>query len=317
MIKHFLRKTALSSICAALLLLYGTAFSADNIRFCGGPSGGTFTVYANAIANLMRKNYVGVTAVPTNGGIDNIRAVDRGDADFGVTYAEDVYSAVTGKTDGDNKVYSNVRVIGPLYQASIIIAVKSSSGIFSLRDLAGKKIGVGDIGSGSAVSVRRVLQPAGLYDKVTKYYIGYRAAVPAFNQGAVDAIWIYSGTPNPTITELCRRGGIRLIPINTKTDIRHNLPGFYKPNMIPAKTYSGIGKPLLTISGSAVWIAGANVKDSDVKTFMSAVYSGKNLNYLKSQNAPVSADGLNGVLQLSLPMHPAAKAFWKASGKIQ
>lgn len=304
-----------------ILLSFQTAIaSEDTLHFCGGPSGGTFMFYSNAIANIMRKNYTNIIAVPTQGSIDNIRMVDNGDADFGIAYAEDVYDAENGLLEGDNTKYKNIAAVGYLFQSPIQIVTQVDSPINSVYDLKGKTVAIGEIGSGSAASARKILSAIGIWNQVKKYYIGYRSAIPLFRNKTIDALWTYSGSPNPTIAELSRLTGIKMVDIknlNIPPNDRQVL-NVYKKFSIPAGTYVGMGKQVSTLAGNTIWIVNKNVNDDIVTRLMTAIYSTNGIKILASQHKSVAnfkiSNGINGIIT---PLHPAAKAFWASRGVIK
>lgn len=311
-----------------ITLLFISAFLSNAVAhagkyehiFCGGPSGGTFMFYANAISNILKKDDVKITAVASKGSIDNIRMVDSGAAEFGIVYTEDVYQANKGELRGDNFRYKNVRYIGFLYYAPVQIIVRKDSGIYTLNDLKGKRVAVGGIGSGSASNAERLLSAAGVWSGVTKYYIGYRNALGAFNNKLIDALWIYAGAPNATVAEAEETKNIRLLDLSRDIEI-HRLTErypFIRTFTIPADTYSTITKSVNTLSGAAILVANNKVPDEDVYFILKKIYSDESVKYLYSQHS--SAKNMMSkemMMNITTPFHPGALRFWKEKGFIK
>lgn len=284
------------------------AYAEDGLRFCGGPSGGTFMFYANAVSNLMSKNYASVKAVPTHGSVDNIRMVDSGQAEFGLAYSGDVYKAAHGLLPGDSTKYKNIRAIGFLYPASIQLIVLKDSGIRSLNDLKGKRVAIGEEGSGSAVSATDILKAAGIDQKVIKYYVGYRAAMPILTNKTIDAVWVCAGTPTPAIYETAAKTYIRIVPIKQISGINN-----FSPYTIAAGTYKGINSPVPTIAENTIWITNVNTGNSTVKFLMSSIYSKAGIKWLKSQHPSAAYISVErGQTGFSIPLHSSAEECWKS-----
>ncbi len=311
-----------------ITLLFISAFLSNAVAhagkydhiFCGGPSGGTFMYYANAISNILKKDKIKITAIATKGSIDNIRILDGGSAEFGIVYAEDAYQAARGQLKGDHFVYNNIRYIGFLYYAPVQVIVKKESGIYTLNDLKGKRVAVGGIGSGSASNAERLLSTANVWKDITKYYIGYRSALGAFNNNLIDALWVYAGAPNATVEEAAENSSIRLMDLSRDTEIytlTEQYP-FYKTYTIPPYTYKGISKSVSTLSGAAVLAANSSVSDDEVYYLLQKIYSPENIKYIRSLHG--SAKNMISkemMININLPLHHGALRFWKEKGFIK
>lgn len=307
MIINVLKRAVLTALIITTALVQ-CSYAGTDIRFCGGPSGGTFMFYANAVSNLMRKNYASVTAVPTHGSVDNIRMVDSGQAEFGLAYSGDVYKAAHGLLPGDSTKYKNIRAVGFLYKAPLQLIVLKSSGIRTLADLKGKRVAIGEEGSGSAVSATDILKAAGIDQSVIKYYVGYRAAMPILKNKTIDAVWACAGTPTPAIYEMAAQTDIRIVPIKQISGTNN-----FSPYTITAGTYKGTNAPVSTIAESAIWITNVNTGFDAVKFLMSSIYSRTGIKWLKSQHpSAASLTAENGLTGISIPLHPAAEEYWKA-----
>jgi TRAP transporter TAXI family solute receptor len=122
------------------------------IVFGGGPAGGTFQVVANAIQTYKPVKAIEdftVKAQSSAGSVENLRKTQSGKHDFSVVYSGHVYLGRNGLMKNDTKKYENVLAVAYLYGAPAQLVVRADSGIKSTKDLAGKKVGVGNAGSGA------------------------------------------------------------------------------------------------------------------------------------------------------------------------
>ncbi len=85
-----------------------------------------------------------------------------------------VTDAVEGKNNFDKPI-TNIQQIAVLYPNVVQIVTTKKSGIKNIEDLRGKRIAVGDQGSGTEVNARTLLEGFGItYDDVTVDYLGFR-----------------------------------------------------------------------------------------------------------------------------------------------
>jgi hypothetical protein len=94
-----------------------------------------------------------VLAGASGGSVENMRKVDSGAYAMGVVYSGHVYLGRNGMMKNDTKKYENVLGVAYFYGAPAQLVVKKGGGINSVKDLEGKKVGVGNAGSGALPTV--------------------------------------------------------------------------------------------------------------------------------------------------------------------
>ncbi|MCB0742986.1 MAG: TAXI family TRAP transporter solute-binding subunit [Ignavibacteriales bacterium] len=308
------------SFILGVFLIAPVNLNAQVYKFSGGPSGGTFQYYASAISTLAKKNKINVLASASGGAIENIRTVNSGKSTFGVTYSGNVFDAVNGHLKNDDKKYNDVKAVAYFYGAPGQMIVKAKSGIKSLKQLVGKRVGVGNAGSGAAANAELMLTYLGLWDKITPEFLGYRGAADAFKNGQLDAFWVFAGFPNAAVLEVALQEDVNLLNIFNELDAAgyfEKYPYFQKL-VIPAKTYSGQDEPVNSFQDAAIWVANKDVSADLVYKLLTAVYSEAGLKYMvevhKSAKEMSIADGVKGIVT---PLHPGAEKFWKEKGTIK
>jgi hypothetical protein len=97
---------------AALIVALALTFSAGSVmakKFMsvgGGPEGGTFKVFAQAMYSWVKESSKGdleITPEATGGSAENLRRLNSGKVDFGIVYAGDAYLGSKGRLPGDKK----------------------------------------------------------------------------------------------------------------------------------------------------------------------------------------------------------------------
>ena len=132
----------------------------ETILFGGGPPGGTFIIFANAIQSygpIQTASDFEVQVQTSAGSIENLRKTDANIWQMGVVYSGHVYLGRNGLLKDDTQKYKNVLALAWLYGAPAQLVVKKDSGITSVSDLVGKKVGVGRAGDSRLPSCQRSL----------------------------------------------------------------------------------------------------------------------------------------------------------------
>lgn len=306
------------SICTALL--FSEITFAQIYKFSGGPSGGTFQYYASAIATLAKKNKAKVLASASGGSIENIRTVNSGKSQFAVAYSGHVYAGRNGKLPSDKNKYENVMAVSFFYGAPAQLIVKKKSGITDPTQLKGKRVGVGNAGSGAAANAEIFFKQLGIWDDMGKEHLGYRGAADAFNNGQLDAFWVFAGFPNASVLEAALQSDVNLLntySIGEKANLFKDYP-YFDEIVIPANTYNGQDKEVKTFQDASLWIANKDVPADVVYNLLKTVYSDEGLKYMvevhKSAAAMSVKSGIKGIVT---PLHPGAEKFWKEKGILK
>ncbi len=305
-------------------LLLACSFPHDSLarvmKFSGGPSGGTFQYYASAISTLAKKNRVNVLASSSGGSIENIRLIDSGKANFAVAYSGDVMHARNGKMKGDDRKYEDVLAVAYFYGAPAQLVVRAGSGIKSTKQLAGKRVGVGNAGSGAAAAAELFFIELGIWDKIERNFLGYREAAGAFGNNQLDAFWLFVGYPNASVLEAAMQNKIDLVDVYKDAEeagLFKKYPYFAKVT-IPANTYKGVTTDTNTFQDSALWVANSKVPADTVYNLLKAVFSKEGLEYMVSVHKSARAMSVeNGTRGIVTPLHPGAEKFWKEMGVLK
>src|SRR5262249_32596218 len=128
-------------------------------------------------------------AQTTRGSIDNVEAIRAGSFESGLTQADIAYWAYTGTNVFEKTgAVRNLRAIANLFQESLHIVVRADSGITSIADLKGKRVSLGEQGSGTLVTARLVLDAYGVGEKRIKAeYLPPAEAAHRLQAGTLDA----------------------------------------------------------------------------------------------------------------------------------
>ncbi|MCP4992437.1 MAG: TAXI family TRAP transporter solute-binding subunit [Gammaproteobacteria bacterium] len=296
------------------------AQAAKRIVFGGGPAGGTFQVVANAIQTYKPVKAIEgftVKAQSSAGSVENLRKVNSGRSHFGVVYSGHVYLGRNGQMKNDPKKYEDVLAVSFLYGAPAQLVARKGSGIKSVKDLAGKKVGVGNAGSGAFANCEMFFSHMGVWDKIERNAMGYNDAAAAFGNNQLDAFWLFTAFPSGAVIMAAQTNDIELVDVDAdakSSGFYEKYPYFSKLS-IPAGTYKGVDQATPSFQDSALWVANKDVPDEIVYELLSVIYTEEGLAHMRSQKktfkAMSVAAGAEGIVT---PMHPGAIKFWKEKG---
>jgi uncharacterized protein len=308
---------------SALLVTWGmtppqSMARTEFVSIGGGPTGGTFNYFANGISLFVPKvvSNVRMSSEGSGGSAENVRRVHGGDFDFGISYAVDIQLAAQGKLPEDTREYDNVRCIGYLYGAPAQLVVNADGPLVSPKDLEGKRIAVGNAGSGAAASAERFFRHLGLWDNMRPEFLGYSPAAAAFKDGKIDGFWVLVGYPNASIIEASTQNQIRLMDLAKDAEESGFYDAFaYASTVIPANTYSGQTEDTATFQDSTLLITRADVSEDLVYEITKAVWSEEGLVSLRQAHNAARATSLeNNFKGASRPLHKGAYKFWVEQG---
>jgi TRAP transporter TAXI family solute receptor len=320
------RRTLLAAAGATLLgcalALPTSTLAAKRLVFGGGPAGGTFQVVANAIQTydpIKDSEDYRVKAQSSAGSVENLRKVNTGKMDFGVVYSGHVYLGREGRLKNDPNTYKDVLAVSYLYGAPAQLVVREGSGIKSVKDLEGKKVGVGNAGSGAFANCELFFTHMGVWDKIERNAMGYNDAAAAFGNNQLDAFWLFTGFPSGAVIMAAQTNDIALVDLAEdarQSGFFEQYPYFSKLT-VPAGTYQGVDTPTPSFQDSALWVANADVPADVVYDMLSKIYADEGLAYMVGQKKTFKEmsvqSGINGIVT---PLHPGAERFWKEKGLL-
>jgi len=314
--------TALGMLLAASLAMPTTAVAKERVVFSGGPAGGTFQVVANAIQvykPIKASKDFRVRAQSSAGSVENLRKVNSGKAQMGVVYSGHVYLGRNGKMKNDTRKYENVMAVSWLYGAPAQLVVHKGSGIKSTKDLVGKKVGVGNAGSGAFANCELFFSYMGVWDKIERNAMGYNDAAQAFGNNQLDAFWLFTAFPSGAVIMAAQTNDIELVNLGKDAEDNNFLKEYpyFAELSVPAGTYRGVDTVTPSFQDSALWVANSKVSDNTVYNMLSTIYTDEGLAHMKAQKKTFKDMSLKtGAQGVVTPWHPGAIKFWKEKGMM-
>ena len=286
----------------------------------GGSTGGTFNTFSSGIGDYLSQNIEGLnmTVEGSAGSAENIRRIQGGDLEMGIAFAGDAFLAYNGEdVFAEDGPFDGVRAIGFLYSAVSQIVALEESGITSVADLEGRTVAVGGAGSGTQLSLERLLSTLGVYDSLDPVLVAGQNASDSLKNRQVDAYHALFGVPNATVTDTSSTNDIVILSTYDDAEAAgffEQYP-FYTEYVIPGGTFSGVDEDVTTFRDAGLWIASADMDEETVYQMTKAIYDQAGLEHmLQVTNVAGEMGNDNALVGVQIPLHPGAARYWEEVG---
>jgi len=312
-------------ITLLLVILPGTGSAQEKSTFVTIGTGGITGVYyptGGAIARMLnkkKKEYgIRVTVEATGGSVFNINAIMAGDLEFGIVQSDSQFKAMKGMAEWKEKgPQRELRAVFSIHPEAVTLVVASDSEIKSIADLKGKKVNIGNLGSGQRQNAIDALSTVGIdYTKDLKTEaIKASEAAGLLQDKTIDAFFYTVGHPSGSIKEAT--SGPRKVIIAEITGVKSLLAKFpyYSQTSIPMKLYPGAAnkQDVKTFGVKATLCTSSKVPDDIVYTITKEIFD--NLEEFKTLHPAYATLTKESMLTgLFAPIHPGAMKYFKEVG---
>ncbi|ERM00641.1 C4-dicarboxylate ABC transporter [Brucella intermedia 229E] len=315
----FLDKKTAVSLATALGFVLGAA-QARAEEFVNILTGGTSGVYY-PLGVAMEKIYSGIppdvrpSVQATKASIENINLINSGRGEVAFTLGDSLRDAYEGnEAAGFKTKLTKLSTLAAIYPNYVQIVASKESGIKTLADLKGKRLSVGAPKSGTELNARTILEAAGLsYDDLGKIeYLPFAESVELMKNRQLDATLQSSGLGVASLRDLANSVEINVVEI--PSDVIEKIGAPYQVNTIPANTYTGQDKDVVTASVINYLIVRPPDMDEELVYQMTKGLF-ENLDQLAAAHASAKAIKLDkNTIVSPVPVHPGAMRYFKEKG---
>ena len=324
--------TLLIAVMVAVTMAFvglGPAPAAAKTKFYTIGTGGVTGVYyptGGAIArivNAKKKEYgIRLTVESTGGSVFNVNAIMAGDLEFGVVQSDRQYQAFNGapNSEWDGKPQKNLRAIFTIHPESITLVAAVDAGINSLRDLKGKRVNIGNPGSGQRQNSIDALTAVGIDIEKDIQAEGLKASeAPGMLQdGRIDAFFYTVGHPSGAIKEATTgTRKVKIVPV-VLPDSFYKKFSYYAPSVVPIKFYPGAQnkEDVPSFGVKATFVTSSKVSEKAVYAVTKEVF--ENFDAFKKLHPAYSVLTKENMLEgMSAPIHKGAMKYYKESGMMK
>jgi TRAP transporter solute receptor, TAXI family len=304
--------------------LLGSAQAAEQ-RFVTIGTGGVTGVYyptGGAICRLLNKSRkqhgIRCSVESTGGSIYNLNAIRNGELDFGVAQSDWQYHAYHGtskfKSAGPNK---DLRAVFSIHPEPFTVVARADAGIKNFDDLKGKRVNVGNPGSGQRGTMEVVMKAKGWTMKDFKLASELKSSEQskALCDNKIDAMVFTVGHPSGSIKEATTSCDAVLVnvtgPAIDKLVAKND---YYRKATIPGGMYRGNPDDVQTFGVGATLVTSAKVPDEVVYNLVKAVF--ENFDTFRKLHPAFKNLKKEEMIKdgLSAPLHPGAIKYYKEAG---
>ncbi|WP_373287543.1 TAXI family TRAP transporter solute-binding subunit [Neptunicoccus cionae] len=304
-------------------LLAGTTGLAQEKFITIGTGGqtGVYFVVGQSICRLVNRTTAETnlkcTAPSTGGSIANINAIMAGDMDMGVAQSDWQYHAYNGTSKFEGNQFSDERAVFSVHGEPFNVIARADSGIKSFADLKGKRVNIGNPGSGQRATMDVVMDALGWTNDDFALASELKPAeqAAALGDNKVDAIIYTVGHPNGSIQEAVSTVDAVLVPVQgPEIDKLIAENPFYAAATIPGGMYKGTDADVNTFGVKATFVTSAKVDDEVVYQVVKAVFD--NFDRFKRLHPAFENLKEEDMISagLSAPLHPGAERYYKEKG---
>jgi hypothetical protein len=293
----------------------------------GGPTGVYFVV-GNSVCRMIhkeaaegrkkgRKHGIRCAAPSTGGSNYNIGQIGQGELDFGVAQSDWQFHASNGSSKWEGKKQTKLRAVFSVHPEPFHIIVGKDSGINGWADLKGKRVNIGNPGSGQRGTMEVLMKAHGTSASDFKIATELTSSEQskALCDGKIDAYGYTVGVPNSGVAIATDGCGARIINLNSGVEkklVDEN--PFYAFATIPAGTYKTTSSDVTTFGVKATFVSSTDTPDDVVYEVVRAVF--ENIDSFRKLHPAFAHLSHEQMISdgLSAPLHPGAVKYFKEKG---
>jgi len=327
-----LRKTLATAVVTAGLGLGAAAISSASLAaeqsFITVGTGGVTGVYyptGGAICRLVnrtRKEHgIRCSVESTGGSAYNVNTIRAGELDFGIAQSDVQYNAYRGEGQfKDAGAYTDLRAVFSLHPEAFTVVARADAKATDFDDLQGKRVNVGNPGSGQRSTMEQLLDLRGQDMSIFSLAADLRAAEmsSALCDNRIDAMIYVVGHPSGSIKEATSSCNSNLV--NVRGDYVDQLLRkypYYRRAVIKGGEYKGNPKDTHTFGVAATLVTSAKTSDEQVYQLVKAVFDNFDT-FTRLHPAFADLDKKEMISAgLSAPLHPGAVKYYREAGLLK
>lgn len=275
------------------------------------------------MANKYASDYgqpVNITVTTSAGVFENERLLKENNADIILHSSNEIYSSFKGEGNFKGKPNPDLRILFRAYDSYLNIVATEKSGIKTVADLKGKKLGGGPPGSVAYTMGESILGLYGLtYKDMDTRPLSLEEQIQGLKDGSIDACMIVQGINVPAFKDLATTTRVNFISVEKDKweKLLTLVPkGYYTYGTIPAGTYKGQDKDIQLIGLSVIWATSTRLDANTVYAITKAFFEHKSE---VDAAHPLVKDLTikQASLDLPIPLHEGSEKYFKEKGVIK
>ncbi|MBU0969655.1 MAG: TAXI family TRAP transporter solute-binding subunit [Proteobacteria bacterium] len=315
----------IAAVFGMVFFLGEAPVQASDQNFITIGTGGVTGVYyptGGAIARLVNKGRkehgIRCSVESTGGSVYNLNAIAAGELDMGVAQSDTQYHAYNGTGKFEEKgPDKDLRSVFSVHPEPFTVVARADSGIKNFMDLKGKRVNIGNPGSGQRDTMEIVMGAVGWTKDDFKLASELKSAEQssALCDNKIDAIVFTVGHPSGSIQEAATSCDSVMVTVDGPViDKLVADNAYYRKAIIPGGMYRGTDTDTKTFGVGATFVTSAKVSNDVIYNVVKAVFEDfdqfKQLHpaFENLKKEEMIKDGL------SAPLHDGAIKYYKEAG---
>lgn len=307
----------LSVLLVTALVLSGCG-EKTKLKMATGGTTGTYYAYSGTVSQVLSQKVENLSfdVQSTGASKANIYLVSDNEADIAIVQNDVMYYAHKGTDLFAGEKISGFSAMAGVYAE--VCQIVSTSEITSIEDLRGKRVSVGDIGSGVEFNARQILEAYDItFDDIIVNNLSFGDSATALKDAKIDAFFCVAGAPTTAIVELATSNQINLLEIDDEhaAKLIQKYP-FYTKFDVPGGTYKGVEAKAQTVAVVATYIVSDRLSEDLVYKMTKALFeNAEEITVGHPKGAEL--DPAYSISSISIPMHPGAEKYYREVGVLK
>lgn len=279
---------------------------------------GVYFPLAGAISRIAHEKLpdIKITVESSGASVANAKLIASGDADMAILQNDIALYALQGIKPMFDKPVPNIRGMTALYPEHCQIHARKDAKIASVRDLKGKRVAVGPLGSGTEQNTIQILEAYGLkFEDLAKVErLTAAESGDYLKDGRIDAAFYTTGVGASAIVDPAITVDSMIVPIDgAQADALVKKYPFYSKDKVPAGIYKGVDRDVPTVAVLAILVVKAELDADMVYRITKAIF--ENIRTIEGAHAKGKEVKLEkALIGMPIPLHPGAEKFFKEKG---
>lgn len=325
-----MKRTSLAALFSAAIACAGVtatpAVAQENFVTIGtGGQTGVYYVVGQSVCRLINRNSnehgIRCNAPSSGGSVANVNAIRGGEMDMGVVQSDVQFKAYKGiENFEDAGAFEELRAMFALHGEPLTVVARRDANIETVKDLKGKRVNIGNPGSGQRDTMDVVMDALGWSrsDFALASELDAAEQAAALGDNNVDAMVYVAGHPNGSIQEATTTVDSVLVSVSgEEIDQLIEERPYYAKATIPGGLYRGNDKDVETFGVRATLVTSADTPEETVYQTVKAVF--ENFDRFKRLHPAFATLTEEEMIKegLSVPLHDGAIRYYKERGWME
>lgn len=314
-----MRKLA-AILISALLVIAGWAVAQRQFLTIGTASVvGIYYPVGGATAQIINRANIGVRATveATGGSAFNVRALAAGELDMALAQSDVVYQAFNGTGIFEGEQVPGLRTLMGLHAEPLHLVCAADAGVARIEDIRGKRINIGNPGSGIRFTTEQALAAVGIgLNEFTVESLTAAESVDFLRDGRIDCLFYTIGIGGAALQDISTSMDVTFVPLDNPEfePLVEEFP-YFAFTTVPAGTYRGQDEDITLFGVKALFVTTENLSEEIAYNIVKAILD--NLEDFRAIHPALRFLTAEDFTQgLGAPLHPGAERAFSEAGLL-